>query len=779
MAGSPMLDDDRLAELDEAVAEKFRAAAQAGRGRECLSLVQQMKDPNGPVNFAGRTLLMTAAENGLASVCGALLDKGALVDARDDDDRTALFLSVDNVEVCRLLVQRGADVSLPNFAGDEGRAQTALDAAARYGYVESCQVLIEASPEIEPEAQRQALCEAAGCDRVAVVDLMNKLWPEALKPNLEPMLVTAASEGAIRMCARLIELGATLDGSRALIEAAGLGRRSVCKFLIESGADVGAFDAQHFSAIHAAASAGEPEVVRLLVSCGAEVNCSDGATGWTALHGLVEYCRFQVDETLRALVECGADSSMVSELRDNLTPFQLAVRSGRESIVGIFLEQLPEDLEQKTLAGQTLADLAVDHPELRDRILSAITESAIEDALSLGSVSLDSLKSDFAAAVLAGDVASCRVCLEGGADVNQAINQNGHTALLAAAYTGNLAMCALLLENGADVNSGGPGNFAPIFEVLENTELCKLFVNHGLDVSVGDAEWNSPLAVAARAGKAEVCDALLGGTGIDEEIKEAALSAAACAGQVDILNTFLQAWPDINAQSVDDAPRPLDVLLRDAAAAGKTEACKTLVSAGAERLVCGLVNAASNGHIETCRALLDLGANVNGAGWWGERPLHCAVSSDSIAIVRLMLERGADVHIEQSSGGWTPVYRAIQAGKEGRVEMVRALIDAGADIAPLCADAGGRTPFQYAVGMGDIELTRFFIEACAEDPGQLTCEGLTLAESVSAFPNMAFKHAAMHQFLNSVKTGLLVGDSLDRQSLDDATMRPRAAFSPL
>ena len=63
--------------------------------------------------------LQTAVAQGDAARAAALLDQGALIDARDEAGRTPLMLAVteNRVEIVRLLLARGAD---PNAADDAG-----------------------------------------------------------------------------------------------------------------------------------------------------------------------------------------------------------------------------------------------------------------------------------------------------------------------------------------------------------------------------------------------------------------------------------------------------------------------------------------------------------------------------------------------------------------------------------------------------------------------------------------------------------------------------------
>ena len=57
--------------------------------------------------------------------------------------------------------------------------------------------------------------------------------------------------------------------------------------------------------------------------------------------------------------------------------------------------------------------------------------------------------------------------------------------------------------------------------------------------------------------------------------------------------------------------------------------------------------------------------------------LHIAVSEGYEDIVKLLLEMGANVSMQLTESGWTPLHLAAQ---HGRVDIARALLDAGANV---------------------------------------------------------------------------------------------------
>jgi hypothetical protein len=93
--------------------------------------------------------------------------------------------------------------------------------------------------------------------------------------------------------------------------------------------------------------------------------------------------------------------------------------------------------------------------------------------------------------------------------------------------------------------------------------------------------------------------------------------------------------------------------------------------------------------------------NVNARPTEGETLLGQAVEHDQEAIVKLLISLGADVNLEDTPGGWTPLARAIDLMRDVASwsmpsdSMVRLLLECGADPDQPCSE-GRSTPIKMA-----------------------------------------------------------------------------------
>lgn len=119
-----------------------------------------------------------------------------------------------------------------------------------------------------------------------------------------------------------------------------------------------------------------------------------------------------------------------------------------------------------------------------------------------------------------------------------------------------------------------------------------------------------------------------------------------------------------------------------------------------------LIEAAGHGRVEIVKLLIDRGADVNlkGEAWYG--PLHAAAMGGHVEVVKLLLDHGAKVNIFSHN---KPLH---YAAKNGHIEVAEILITHGADINARGIDE--YTPLGTAVSNLQVEMVKYLLSRGAD-----------------------------------------------------------------
>jgi ankyrin repeat protein len=346
---------------------------------------------------------------------------------------------------------------------------TPLHWAAYHGHTHVARILIEHGAEVNARALDRAtplhLAAWLGKTEVAGLLLRNGADPDAKDEEGTPPLQAAVrnlrpqTEQLVR---GLIEAGAETD----IFTASGLGMRDRVKALLQGGADlVDATDAYDATPLHWAASAGETEVVKLLLESGAKPEAGDE-------HGrppMELAVRGGFSEVVGLLVDAGVDVDSRDE--HGWTPLYLAALYGREGVARVLLDR-GADVNGRDQRNSTPLHCAARYspPELVKLLIARgadVNARTDEGWTPLHSAAVNERSRTEKARRM---IEAARILLQNGADVNAKDNDGG-TPLGRCASGDNREMASLLLKEGAIPVKGSATRASPLHSVFRRA--CK------------------------------------------------------------------------------------------------------------------------------------------------------------------------------------------------------------------------------------------------------------------------------------------------------------------
>ena len=192
--------------------------------------------------------------------------------------------------------------------------------------------------------------------------------------------------------------------------------------------------------------------------------------------------------------------------------------------------------------------------------------------------------------------------------------------------------------------------------------------------------------------------------------QDAALAEAVKRGDKQGVQALLKKKADVNAPLNDGA-----TALHWAAYLNDADTSALLIRAGAtvnvknNYGVTPFALAAEQGNAVILEQLMKAGADPNDPMNFvnaAETPLHHAARAGSVDAVNLLAWAGARINARET---WNNQSALMWAAAEGHAPVVKALVDAGADI--YARSNGGTTPLLFAVRKGDIASVQALLDA--------------------------------------------------------------------
>ena len=189
----------------------------------------------------------------------------------------------------------------------------------------------------------------------------------------------------------------------------------------------------------------------------------------------------------------------------------------------------------------------------------------------------------------------------------------------------------LVISHGVNVNAKLTGsNYVVLCHAAYggDADICRLLLEHGADVELGNKDGDTPLTLAASQGRESICE-LLVAKGADPNRYAPngclALTQAAWKGYAKICALLISAGADTNQTD-------------------KFQGSFPLLNATYEQSDDG------EGSLETCIVLLDAGADINQADSSGLTTLMDVAKKGDVRICQLLLTRGADINLADKKG---------------------------------------------------------------------------------------------------------------------------------
>ena len=422
-------------------------------------------------------------------------------------------------------------------------------------------------------------------------------------------------------------------------------------------------------------------------------------------------------------------------------------------------------------------------------------------------------------AAQSNDIDSAMMSIDQGVGVNTT-SPDGATALHWAAHWGTTDLAERLLSAGALVDASNELGITPISIACRNGSeaMVDLLLKAKADAKGSEPSGETVLMSCARTGSLGAVEQLLAAgaepNSFEVDSGQTALMWAAAGGHWEIVDLLIGAGADVNASSSGKFTP-----LMFAARTGDLKSAELLLDAGAEVNVATedglsplLIASASldaitgsdyrlvveeSQHESVGALLLDRGADVTQGDQYGMTALHYAVEMNKPSLLRALLKRDADPNAQLTQG--LPFRRGDYVGREaydgaspfwlaarlGNVEMMRELLDAGAD--PELRQAWGVTPTMVAAGVTQTDSRIANEEKLIQALELLVLEIKTDIHSVDRSGQTAVHGAANVSGNEIIK--FLVAEGADPEAVDSRgrtphdvamrTLRPRPITAAL
>ncbi|CAH0395611.1 unnamed protein product [Bemisia tabaci] len=702
----------------------LHVAAKYGNSGIIKYLLERDLQVDAPDNFRN-TPLHVAAKCGQDEAIKILLMKDASTFDRDQHTLTAVHYAIrcNMIDVAKILLEREENVD----SNECSSGFTPLHIAAEFGCLEIVNFLLSKKADVHKTTEYGwvPLHAAAFYGHLEVVEALIRRGAgvNVRIVNGSTPLHFAVENGHERVARTLLQSGADPNisdkqkGHTPLHNAALLGHEGIAHVLLENGANAKATTFLGGTPLHFAAMKGHLKIAADLLAQNVDIHAKD-TSECAPLHYAA---RQEHTRIVKILIKHGADVNV--EGPQGLTSLHLAAKAGHESVMNVLISQKIGINKQDSYGNTALFYAAssgkcnVIEVLLKNKAavnianyngetpVQAALESGCEDCVRIliaKSDLNDSSPELFLIQAIAGNKSHIlRYCLENNFQKHSSILKNG-LALCLAVGTKNKESIELLIKHGADVNAILDTN-TPILPVVQN-----LMSKFGVDVNT-ILGGSMPLISAVRINQIDIVKLLLDlGADVNAQ-KGEPLHRAVLLGRKDIIKVLL----DRGARTYFKYEKN-KTLLHVAAEKGDENTVKMLINKKAPIKVVTddnltpLFSASRNGHEDVVKLLIAKQADVNFASNYGT-PLDAALESGHFKVVEILLEHGAEFGSEDNRNK-TPFEIAIKCGN---FERAKTLLQQN-DIEINVENSDGETLLHTASEEGNVEVVKFLVDNGAD-----------------------------------------------------------------
>lgn len=312
------------------------------------------------------------------------------------------------------------------------------------------------------------------------------------------------------------------------------------------------------------------------------------------------------------------------------------------------------------------------------------------------------------AAIRNADASAVRALLAGSADAN-ARDEDDLTALMHVAMYAGVDCMELVLAKGADPNAKSKADVTALMLAVGDAAKVRMLLAHGAEVNAKSQQGHTALTLAAgRAGSVEVVRLLLdhGAKLADKNI----LGAAAHSGDIRVVKLLLEKGADPNDKKNLGGAPPVTAKRLSERSKGRPQDFLPL-GLGGNIGGTPLMFAAITKNIEVMKLLLEKGADVNARTSRNGTALMLAAQIGDPAAVKLLLEKGAEINVRDEIGYTALLYAAVAECNDPAA--LKALLARGAEINIKGND--GETALKLAGRKGNTAIVRLLKQAGAKE----------------------------------------------------------------